>query len=80
MSTWCLEAAFAIAGTETYTCCISGTCGDEEDKLQPWQPAREGRVLGLFRETLGLERLEPSDDFFQSGADDAATTCLCEPP
>ena len=27
----------------------------------------EGAVLGAFQKALGLSRLEPSDNFFQSG-------------
>ena len=36
----------------------------------------EGRVLGLFREALGLPRLEPTDNFFNAGGDSLAAAAV----
>ena len=40
------------------------------------QQGLEGRILGLFRETLQHPRLEPSDSFFEAGGDSLAAAAV----
>ena len=48
----------------------------KEHSLKSFIPVTEGRVLGLFREALGLSRLEPTESFFQAGGDSLAAAAV----
>ena len=48
----------------------------KEESLNRFIPVSEGRVLGLFREALGLFCLEPTENFLQAGGDSLAAAAV----